>query len=53
MEEPASHVALLPFSADPPEIAQIPALAETYAQAGRRDTGGNGRLRLRRLTRGF
>lgn len=52
MEEPASHAALLPFSADPPEIAQIPAFAETYAQAGRRDTG-NGRLRLRRLTRGF
>ncbi len=54
LEEPASHAALLPFSVDPPEIAQIPVLPETYAQASRNDTVSDGpRLRMRRLTRGF
>jgi len=49
LEEPASHAALLPFSADPPEIAQIPPLPETYAQAGRSDGHpSSSRLALRR-----
>ncbi len=36
-EEPASQAALLPFPLDSPEIAQIPALPESYSQAGRTD----------------
>ncbi|KAA0248783.1 MAG: hypothetical protein EDX89_24505 [Acidobacteria bacterium] len=57
LEEPAPHAAVSPFPARMPEIAQIPAFPETYAQGGRSD-GGNGRrphgpALMRRLKGGF